>query len=131
MFPVISNYSNEIMHGRGTPSRIHNTMENIAQSEGRSHGCENVHDMLQRWSFAIPYDSDGNDFRSVHQGPTDLYFRPAGTLKMSNNLIYNHTMKIITKEKINLNGTINYSVPFVKGYNCFHRNLAVIEYGNY
>lgn len=80
VFPVIRNDSNEIMHGRGTPSRVHHAVENIAQSEGRSHGSENVHDMLQRRPFAIPYDSDGYDFRSVHQGPTYLYFRAARAL---------------------------------------------------
>lgn len=82
VFPVIRNDSNEIMHGRGTPSRVHHTVENIAQSEGRSHGSENVHDMLQRRPFAIPYDSDGNDFRSVHQGSTYLYFRAARALRI-------------------------------------------------
>lgn len=94
VFPVIRNDSNEIMHGRGAPSRVHHTVENIAQSEGRSHGSENVHDMLQRRPFAVPYDSDGNDFRSVHQGPAYLYFRAARALRIKKEKVltfsYNH-----------------------------------------
>lgn len=89
VFPVICDDSNEIVHGRGTPSRVHYTVENIAQSEGRPHGCENVHDMLQRRPFAIPYDSDGNYFRSVHQGPTDLDFRTTGALQIENKMFHN------------------------------------------
>lgn len=82
---VIRDDSYEIVHGRSTPSRVHNAVENVTQSEGRSHGRENVHDMLQRWPFAVPYNPDGNDFRSVHQRSTDLDFGPTGTLKNERN----------------------------------------------
>jgi hypothetical protein len=47
MFPIISNHSYEIMHGRSTPSGVHHAMEDIAKPEGRAHGRENVHDMLE------------------------------------------------------------------------------------
>lgn len=85
VFPVVSDNSNEIVYGWSTPSRVHNTVENVAQSEGRSHGRENVHDMLQRWSFAVPHDPDRHYFRSVHQGSTDLDFGSTGTLEEPEN----------------------------------------------
>lgn len=66
MFPVVGNYSYEIMHGRGTPSRVYYAVEDITKPKGRAHGRKNVHDMLQRRSFAVPDDTDRNYFWPIH-----------------------------------------------------------------
>lgn len=91
VFSIIRDNPDEIVDGRGAPSGVHHAVENIAQSEGRSHGCENVHDMLQRRPFAVPHDTDGNDFRPVHQGPADLDFRAAGALQAKQRLLLKKT----------------------------------------
>lgn len=88
MFPIIGNHSYEIMHGGGAPSRVYHAMEDIAESKGRAHGRKNVHDMLQRRSFAVPDDTNGNYFRPIHQGPTYLNFRTARTLSTTNKKKY-------------------------------------------
>lgn len=81
MFPVIGNHSYEIMHGRGTPSRVHYTMEDVTKPKGRAHGRKDIHDMLQRRPFTVPNDTDRNYFRSIHQSPAYLNFCTARTLK--------------------------------------------------
>lgn len=66
MFPIIGNHSYEIMHGRGTPSRVYHTVEDIAKPKGRTHSREDIHDMLQRRSFTVPDDTDRDYFRPIH-----------------------------------------------------------------
>jgi len=84
MFPVIGNHSYEIMHGRGTPSRVYHAMEDIAKPKRRAYRRKNVHDVLQRRSLAVPNDTDRNYFRPIHQSSTYLNFRTARTLSMGN-----------------------------------------------
>lgn len=84
MFSIIGDHSYEIMHGRGTPSRVHYAMKDIAKPKGRAYSRKNVHDVLQRWSFAVPDDTDRNYFRPVHQGSTYLYFCTARALSTGN-----------------------------------------------
>jgi len=80
MLPVIGNHSYKIMHGRGTPSGVYHTVEDIAKPEGRAYSREDIHDMLQWWSFAVPDNADRYYFRPIHQSPAYLNFCSTRTL---------------------------------------------------